>query len=194
MDDQTLARDISIDVEQLDNTVRGIAAASHQRYRMSAAPGTVVPDFGEYEPADEDARAQIAAACSDAYAEIMEDVDRHISAAHRTMSEPASADDVATVTFALSREGITGDELQALLDRYKGNYQLASGIVERAHAAGVRLRDEPEGLRVYRSDADRAAARVLQRYNTHSVMLNAADFATDVVMHLRHIDFMGRAY
>lgn len=194
MDDKRLVSDITADVEALDNKVREIAAASQRRYRLNAEPGTVMHSFAENEPADEEGRNAITEACRDAYHEIMGDVDRHLSAANRTMSAPATADDVATVQFALGREGISRGELQALLDRYKGNYQLASGICERAHRAGYYLDNEPAPLRVFRDDADRAAAHVLTRHNQHSTILPAADFATNVVMHLRHVDFLGREY
>lgn len=194
MDDSKLVQAIAEDVEALDGKVLRIAADSQRRYRLNAEPGTVMHSFAENEPADEDGRIAIAEACRDAYAEIMEDVDRHLAAANRTMSAPASADDVATVTFALSREGITRDELQALLDRYKGNFQLASGICERAHRAGYYLDNEPEAVRVYRDDASKRAARVLSRHNKGSFIIPAQTFASDVVGALRHIDFLGKAY
>ena len=194
MDDSKLVQAIAEDVEALDGKVLRIAADSQRRYRLNAEPGTVMHSFAENEPADEDGRIAIAEACRDAYAEIMEDVDRHLAAASRAMSAPASADDVATVTFAIGREGITRDELQSLLDRYKGNFQLASGICERAHRAGYYLDNEPEAVRVYRDDADKRAARVLSRHNKGSFIIPAQTFADDVVGALRHIDFMGKAY
>lgn len=194
MDDSKLVQAITEDVEALDNKVREIAAASQRRYRMGIEAGQTVHSFAENEPADEDGRIAIAEACRDAYAEIMEDVDRHLAAASRTMSAPASADDVATVTFAIGREHITRDELQALLDRYGSNYQLASGICERAHRAGYYLDNEPVAVRVYRDDASERAARVLSRHNEGSFIIPAQTFADDVVGALRHIDFLGKAY
>lgn len=194
MDDSKLVQAIAEDVEALDGKVRRIAADSHQRYRLNAEPGTVMRSFAETEPADADARAAIADACRDAYAEIMEDVDRHLAATNRTMSAPASADDVATVQFALSREGVTRDELQSLLDRYRGNYQLARGIAERAHHDGYFLDNEPEAVRVYRDDASKAAARVLTRHNQYGPLWPAESFADDVLHALRHIDVFGKAY
>lgn len=193
MDDQKLISDIASDVQALDNQVRGIAAASQRRYRMGIPAGQTVREFGEYDVTDDDGRAEVRAACQSAYDEIVGDIDRHISAANRTMSTPASADDVATVSFALSRENITADELQGLLDAHRGNYQLAAGITERAHRSGIYLRDEPESVRVFRDDALTAAGQVFNRYTNQS-MFSADVFADSVVSALRHIDALGRAY
>jgi len=194
MDDQRLIADIASDVQDLDNQVRGIAAASQRRYRMGIQPGRTVQEFGEYTVADDEGRAEIRDACRSAYEQIMADVDRHIDAANRTMTTPASADDVSTVSFTLARENVTRDELQALLDRYRGNHQLAAGIIERAHKGGIYLDGEPDSVRVFREDAARAAGRVLNRYNSQSVILPADDFAANVVMKLRHLDILGNAY
>lgn len=194
MNDQTLVSNITADIESLDNKVHSIAADSQRRYKLDAEPGTVMHSFGEYEAADQEGRDAIAQACRDAFAAIMEDVDRHLAAANRTMSAPASADDVATVQFTLSREGVTRDELQSLLDRYRGNYQLARGIAERAHHDGYFLDNEPEAARVYRDDASKAAARVLTRHNQYGPLWPAESFADDVLHALRHIDVFGKAY
>ena len=110
------------------------------------------------------------------------------------MSAPASADDVSTVHFALSRENITRDELQALLDRYRGNYQLAAGITERAHQGGIFLDGEPESVRVFRDDALTAAGQVFNRYNPNQSMFSAGVFADSVVSALRHINALGMPY
>ena len=194
MDDQKLISDIASDVQDLDAKVRNIATASQRRYRMGIPAGQTVREFGEYDVADEDARAEVRAACQSAYDEIVADLDRHISAANRTMTTPASADDVATVHFTLARENVTRDELQALLDRYRGNHQLAAGIAERAHQSGIYLDGEPEPTRVFRDDALTAAGQVFNRYNPNQSMFSADVFADSVVGALRHIDALGRAY
>lgn len=194
MDDQKLISDIASDVQDLDNQVRGIAAASQRRYRMGIPAGQTVRSFGEYDVTDDEGRAEVRAACQSAYDAIVSDLDRHISAANRVMSTPASADDVATVHFTLARENVTRDELQALFDRYKGNYQLAAGITERAHQGGIYLDGEPESVRVFREDALTAAGKVFNRYNPNQSMFSADVFADSVVSALRHIDALGRAY
>lgn len=194
MDDQKLISDIASDVQDLDAKVRDIAAASQRRYRMGIPAGQTVQEFGEYEPADDEGREAVRAACTAAYDEILEDVDRHIRMVTRDMSEPAKADDAATVALTLAREHVTEGELQALLDRYKGNYQLASAITERAHRSGMYLENEPEQVRIFRDDAAIRAHAVTSRYNRGAFMDSPDSFASDVVMALRHIDMFGHRY
>lgn len=55
------------------------------------------------------------------------------------ISEPASADHVATVALAVSRRDIGQEELQALYDAYSSNYQLGQVIRERAERGEKRL-------------------------------------------------------
>lgn len=194
MDDSVLIRSISETVEGLDQKVQGIASASQRRYRMGIEAGQTVHEFGEYEPADDEGREAVRAACTAAYDEILEDVDRHIRMVTRDMSEPAKADDAATVALTLAREHVTEGELQALLDRYKGNYQLASAITERAHRGDMHLENEPEQVRIFRGDAAIRARAVTSRYARDRFMDSPDSFATDVVMALRHIDMFGRRY
>ena len=194
MDDQKLVNDVTAHVAALDRRVHALAAESQRRYRISAEPGTVMHTFDEYEAADTEGREAIADACHEAYEQILEDVDRHIADIERTMSAPASADDVSTVNFTLARENVTRDELQALLDRYRTNHQLAGGIVERAHRDHLHLDNEPEAVRIFRDDASQAAGRVLTRYGKGAYVYPASEFADDVAHALHRIDMFGRAY
>lgn len=194
MNDQQLQESISDTISALDNKVHDLATASQGRYRMLVEAGATMPAFGEYEPADDEGREAIRDAAREAYEDIMEDVDAALAGARRAMSEPAKADDAATVGLALGRVSVTETELQALLDRYASNYQLAAAICERAHREGFYLDGEPEPVRIFREDASRAAARVLDRYNRAAVIVGPEDFAGDVVRALRHIDVMGRQY
>ena len=198
MDDKQLMADITASVTDLDEQVRGIASESQRRYRMGIPAGQTVRAFGEFEPADDEARAGIRAACQAAYEGIMAKVDRHIDAINRDMTAPASADDVATVSFTLARENVTRAELQALLDRYRDNHQLAAGIIERAHRSDIYLDGEPAHVRVYRDDADRAARHVFDRYDGRydgrSAVMGAGILAEDVVHALRHVDMFGMRY
>lgn len=194
MDDQKLVKAIAADVDALDNKVRSIASMSHQRYRLHAKPGTVMRGFGEFEAADAEGREAIAAACSEALTKIMKDVDARLSAEGRTLSESARADDAATVSLTLSRDHVSAAELQALLDRYASNHQLASAICDRADRDGIRLDGRPDPVRIYREDAATAAARVLDRYSVGALFFSPEIFAEDVVRALRHIDVMGNPY
>ena len=193
MDKQRLTSNIESILTALDDEARNIARSSQDMYYLDAKPGTSKPNFGEYAPADDISRQHIREACERAYAKIMKDLDQYVEGAELAMSKPASAGDVATVQFTLGREDVTRAELQALLDRYKDNYQLSVGILERAHAAGFTLDNEPERTQLHRREAEHRAARVLNRYGTASVY-PAELVARDIVDKLHHIDAFGRAY
>ena len=198
MDDKLLIDSIATTVESLDSKVRALAAASQGRYKLGLNAGQSVREFGEYEAADDEGRDAIRVACRAAYEEIMSDIDRTIDAEKRVMGEPANANDVATVQLTLGRKHVTKDELQVLLDRYKGNYQLASAICDRARQDHIYLSGEPQKPRAFRSDADERALRVLYRYGAFGFntgfMGSAQSFAENVVMALRHIDIFGNTY
>ena len=194
MNDDRLIQAIATDVEDCDNKVRQIASASQARYRATLAPGSVVRDFGEFAPADDKGREDIRSVVADAIDEIAEDIEGHIRAAARSLSEPAHADDAATVALTLARERVDENELQALLDRYKNNYQLSAAVCERAHRAGFFLDGEPEQVRIFRSDASERAHRLASRYNEGGLWLSPESFADEVVRALRHVDMLGRPY
>lgn len=195
---QTLERDIADEIQSLDNRVHNIAATSQRRYRMDAMPGTAIPDFGEFQAADDEGRAAIRDACQSAYRSVMRRVDMRIASVNSELTESARADDVATVTLTLSRENVTRGELQALLDKYRNNYQMAAAIVERAHKADMFLDGEPYALRVYREDADSKAREVVAgRHGSPfgGAFVGSPDMAaSSVVSSLHHVDMFGRAY
>lgn len=192
-----IASSIEGEISSLDSTARSIAQASQARYRASMEPGQTLPDFGEFTAADEDAKQGMRDAEGAAYQEIVGIIDRALAADRKDMSAPASADDVATVQLALSRDRIDAEELAALHERYGSNYQLGTAIRERAAKQGVFLEGAP--LKLDRDEGLRRAARIIGRHSygrggTPSFIDSPANVATNIVEGLAHIDFLGRVY
>lgn len=195
---ELIADRIADRVTALDREVHAIAASSQENFRRNLKPGESVPNFGEYEAADDDAARRIYEADIDAYHDVLDLVDIEVRHSQNAISEPASADAVSTVALALSRENIGAEELQALLDRYGSNYQLQAAILERAAKAHVFLSGKP--MFTHKTDAETAAGHIINRhgYRNHSLssgmMLSPAIIAENILMRLYHVDVQGHLF
>lgn len=192
MDYQTMEQAIHDAIANCDADAQGIAARSQEAARQTMRPGQRVPQFKPYDVADERGAAAMKERVSTCYRDVCKIIDAAKGDAGRRMSAPATADEVATVQFALAREGITGEELAALHDRYGGNYQLARAIEEKAAQVGSPLATSSTAT----ADADAAkekAARILSRYMRSNVT-GADILAADIAAAYRHVDALGRPY
>ena len=154
-----LEQKISDIITRCDADVEGIAAASQSRAKSGLGSGERVPAWRRFDAVGDYAAARMRARIDVAYDEICNIIDADYARASRTMSAPASADDVATVQFALSRDDLTADELRALHGRYGSNYQLAKAIEGRAFKDGIA--DMPTTIITADADAAKHAARSL---------------------------------
>lgn len=192
------ARNIAEVVRDLDGDVRKIAQRSQATYRSNMKAGESLPKFGDYSPADDDAAREIMEADKAAYRDVMDVVDFHVSSIMRSMSDPATAGEVATVSLALSRKNIDKDELQALLDRYGHNYTLASAITERARELKLFLAGEVDKLD--RERAGQAAANLIINRHPHAVrqatgfIYSPENVGRMVMESLHHVDAFGQIW
>lgn len=139
---ETTKQAITSEIMRCAADVAEIAAESQAAERQGLQPGAVVPAYGTLDTPTTEGQQAKAARVSLAVETIDGLIDAQRAADLDRMTESANANDVATVQFALSREGITADELQALHDRHKGNYQLARAIIERAARDGIHIDGE----------------------------------------------------
>lgn len=186
---EQMTSDISAAVARCDSDVEGIALASQYAARHGLKSGSVVPSYGRFEAVGDAARASRTAAIDRCYADVCRIIDREKAKADAAMSAPASADDVATVTLALSRESIGADELRALHARYAGSYQLARKIEERAFTDRV---DLPHTSVVADADDAKQAARAL--YRRYDDGFAVAPIAESIAGRFHHIDAFGHRY
>lgn len=189
-----LTESIEYEIARFDTRAAEIARASQSRYRMGMEAGQTMPDFGEYSVPDDAGREQMQAARAEATAAIVGTIDARIASDRRRRTAPASADEVATVTLACSRESIGEDELVALFERYGSNYQLGAAIVERAAKAHVQI-PGAESFSVDRQEAVRRASRAMLSRHTQGVINYSPDFiASSIVDGLIHRDLFGRVH
>ena len=188
---ESLKSSIQSDIEFCDKEVRDAAAKSHYRYKMSAELGSTIPAFGEFEAADDEGREEIRGIVNRAYDKAIGHVDYFMALANADMTQPAKADDVATVTLALNRKNISEKELNALYDRYGSNYQLARAIRERGFQDGKFIGER--ALEYYPDDAKQILGGLYSRYRKGSPR-PASILADDTVMQLEHRDMFGKLW
>lgn len=192
-EDEGTAELIVAAIERTDPTVLAICERGQREHTLSLEPGATVPEFDKLDPATDEAAAEVAEEKAKLVEEIAAILEDDNADWQRKVSASASADDVATVQIALSRESIPAEELWALLQRYEFNHQLSSAIFERARelypgdpvfmtvtlvhdirhgaeTAGtcINARYNPKASPLYKSEevgAKRIAAKVLSAYH-----------------------------
>lgn len=188
----SMADEIQTIIDKCDIAVSRYAAEAQHRARLDMEAGSTVPDWGRFgvPSAAEDGKRAIIAGYRD---EICDVIDKEAKRADATVSANVPADAAATVQVALSRKHIDPDELDALHQRYRGFYQLARLIEERAAQEHVML-SEPVG-RVY-ADADAARYSASQglysRYSSHGS--TSAPLAETIEDRFLHRDVFGNFY
>lgn len=194
MDQQNIERltsQITSIIESCDRDVADIAAASQASYKRAMPAGATVPAFGPFDVASDADREAVSDRTGRAYREIESIIKTDHEYHVRLLSEPASADDAATVALTLSRKHVTEEELVALLDRYEGNYQLSAAIREKAHEMGYLL--TASGPTADVGAALSKAARLGNRYAGRHVMPASLE-AEDIVDAFTHRDLFGGFY
>ena len=176
-------------IARCDADVENIAATSQVRAKSGLRSGERVPGYRRFDAVGDDAAARMRARIDVAYDEICNAIDADYARVSRTMSAPASADDVATVTLALQRDDLTADELRALHGRYGGNYQLAKAIEGRALKDGV---DVP--LTVITADADAAKLAARSLYSRYDDGFLGIPLGRCIADSYRHRDVFGELY
>jgi len=184
-----LEQKISDVITRCDADVEGIAAKSQSRAKLGLGSGERVPDYRRFDAVGDYAAARMRARIDVAYDEICNIIDADYARVSRTMSAPASADDVATVQFALSRDDLTADELRALHGRYSSNYQLAKAIEGRAFKDGV---DVP--LTVITADADAAKLAARSLYSRYDDGFLGIPLGRCIADSYHHRDVFGELY
>lgn len=187
----SMADEIQTIVDEADRAVERYAYDAQLRARCGMGAGETVPDWGRFGvPSDDEGGKQ--AVIQRYYDKICDVIDREAKCADVAVSANVPADAAATVQVALSRKHIDPDELDALHQRYRGFYQLARLIEERAAQEHVTLSD-PVG-RVY-ADVDAArytAQRLYTRYSSRGS--TAMPLAEAVADRFYHRDVFGNFY
>lgn len=182
-------------IRTCDIEMERTAKISQSMHRERMKPGESVPTWGRFSIAADDtlAASRKKHAQDTCRAAIYAAIDAEAAKVRRDMSASASADDVATVQFALSRDGITADELRALHEKFAGNHTLARAIEERARRAHV---DIPTAA-ISPADVDAAKSKVnklLRQYEPGNSPLPPEVWADSIAGAFDHVDALGRPY
>lgn len=173
-------------IDRADAKARTIALESQSRWRRSAAPGTVVPEFSVYDAPDDLGIDELRSLSKSLYEDVMEQVDHFVGIQQRAWTNTVDPGDLATVQATLARKRIPAAELQALYDRFKGTYQLGELIREKA--AELHAPIEGASATLDREAADAAASNLLGRYTQKAGVSPAAITASNIASYLYHID------
>lgn len=177
---ESMEKAISEEVNRCTLDLCDIAEDSQRDYRLSLKPGDRIAEYGPLDILTDEGRAEKSARLKSATANINAIIDAERANLETLMTEPATADEVATVSLALSREGITEEELRVLYKRYMGNYQLAIAIEGCAKSHGWIIKSVWPAGDV--ATAKLVANRLKSRYEGDSVVSDtgAAFFASTV--------------
>lgn len=186
-------------IEQCDKDSRFHASTSQEDFRLVAPPGSVVPNFGEFEGADDGAREAIKQCQLDAYHACERALNKFVEKVNAAYVEKPNTSDLETVKLALSREVIPDSELRALYSEYGGNYQLAAAIYEKAKK---QAKDNETFCvlpplvitAIHPEDATQAIGEVLHRYDDARVIMSADLVAETVADKMLHVDVFGHNY
>lgn len=153
MDAETMDNRIKSIIEEANADIAGLAKASQKHYLAGLQPGEIVPEFEEFDVVGEEAGKAKHDIVSGMKMRIYDVLDEARAQHLASMTASASADDVATVQLALSRDNIDAEELQLLYDKFGSNYQLGQAIRERADRDGCHLHGlapvaDAEGARI----------------------------------------------
>lgn len=184
-------------VKSCDDKMLSIATQSQKLAAESLGAGDTVPYFGAYEPATEAAAQEMSATISGGLAKIREAVAEFEGAVNRKVSAAPDPNDLAAVSFALSKSSNSEQELRALYTTYGHSYQLAAAISDRAAQLGYTV-TEPQTIDAGAAEETALyilANRYAYAHNSHTLMQPMTD-ATDVSRRtmnaLKHLDAFGK--
>lgn len=196
-DMQALENEITTIVKSCDDTMLNLATASQRRAAESLGAGDTIPYFGAYEPADEATAQEMRGTISDGMSRIRAAVAEFEGSVNRKVSAAPDPNELAAVSFALSKSSNSEQELRALYAAYGHSYQLAAAISDRAAQLGFTV-TEPQTIDAGAAEETALyilANRYAYAHNSHTLMQPMTD-ATDVSRRtmnaLKHLDAFGK--
>lgn len=194
---QTAADGIGDALAELDNGIYHLAEQSQREVKSQLKPGDKVRAYGRRSIVTGDAATgahALEGVATDKINGILDDLDRKASA---HVTEQATADELANVSFVLDRGDVTDAELQELYDRYRDKWAIARVLRKEAAKRRIYL-GAPDASDAYLENRDairrRAVGGVSNRWHDRAgeiAVVPPSIVASDLLDHMAGIDLFG---
>ena len=185
-------------IGQLDQDLIGYAAQSQDAERLTIPAGDRIPPRHERAIVCEPYQSLATKAVEAARKDIMRRIDSLEAKAGGDVSRTATADEIASVTFALERGDLTDAELLALYDQYREKWVIARVLRNEAAKRDISLSASPTEnfLQHIGEIRARATSSVDHRWDAGNVaesyVLGAGSMGTDLLNAMRGVDIFGK--